>query len=137
MSIAIGMAYAGVQPKTSTRHRDTSATEGQRTYALFMHLAGLLGFVVAVPVVPTVIMWAIKKDESPFIDDHGREAMNAQISYLIYALGLAALAPMTCGVAFAPLVVLPVVALVFSILAAINASKGEFHRYPMTLRFIH
>lgn len=136
MSVAMSMGYTGVHSQPFTRLRDAAATDGERTYALFTHLAGLLGYVIFVPVVPTLIMWAIKKNESPFIDDHGREAMNAQLSYLIYWLGCLALAPMTCGVTSVGLGVLPIAAIVFVVLAAINASKGEFHRYPITLRMI-
>lgn len=137
MFVTATMGYAGVQPESKTRHRDPTVTEGQRTYTLFLHLSGLLGFIVVIPIVPTLIMWAVKKDESPFVDDHGREAMNAQISYLVYALGFAALTPITCGVGLAAAAVMPVVAVVFTILAAIAASRGEYHRYPATIRFIH
>mgnify|MGYP000364082610 CR=1 FL=1 len=137
MSVAVGMGYTGFYPNSTSKVRDPGVSEGQRTYTLFLHLAGLLGFIVAVPIVPTVIMWAIKKDESGFVDDHGREAMNAQISYLIYTLGFAALTPITCGVSLAAAAAMPVVAVVFTILAAISASRGEYHRYPATIRFIH
>lgn len=137
MSVAAGMGYAAYYPPPAARHRDAAATDSERTYTLFMHLAGLLGFVVFVPVVPTLIMWAVKKERSPFIDDHGREAMNAQISYLIYTLGLMAISPLTCWVSLAAAGLMPIAALVFTILAAVSASKGEYHRYPATLRMIH
>lgn len=131
------MAYPDFYPRPFTRATDAHAADSERTYALFMHLAGLLGYIIMVPVVPTLVMWAIKKNESPYIDDHGREAMNAQISYLIYWLGCLALAPVTCGITAAGLGLLPIAALVFVILASINASKGQFHRYPITIRMIH
>ncbi len=137
MSVAAGMGYAAYYPSPAARHRDPEATESQRTYTLFLHLSGLLGFIVVIPVVPTLIMWAIKKNDSPFIDDHGREAMNAQISYIIYTLALLAVSPITCGVTLAMAAAMPVVAILFTILAAINASRGEYHRYPATIRFIH
>lgn len=135
MSVAMGMGYTGVHPQSSQRHRDAAATEAERTYALFMHLAGLATFIIAIPIAPTLIMWAIKKDKSPYIDDHGREAINAQISCVLYMLALAALTPLTCGVAAVGLVALPIMAVVFTILAAIAASRGEYHRYPITIRF--
>ncbi len=137
MSVAMGMGYTGVYPQSGQRHRDAAATDNERTYALFMHLAGLAAFVVAVPIAPTLIMWAIKKDKSPYLDDHGREALNAQISYLIYFLACLALTPITCGVAAVGMAAMPIAAIVFTILAAISASRGDYHRYPITLRFIH
>lgn len=136
MSVAVGMGHTAFAASGWANHRDAAATESERTYALFVNLAGLAGF-VSVPVVPTLVLWAIKKGDSPFIDDHGREAMNAQISYIIYALAMAALAPITCGVTLAGLAVLPIVAIVCVIRAAIAANRGEYHRYPITLRLIH
>lgn len=136
MAVAVAMGYVGQNQGSFSPQRDAAATEAQRTYALFMHLAGLLGF-VSVPVVPTLIMWAIKKGESPYLDDHGREAMNAQLSYIIYALGLGALAPITCGITIPLLIALPVAAIIFTIVAATRANRGEYHRYPITLRMIH
>lgn len=137
MSVAIPMGYAGHYPPPAGRWRDPAVTDSERTYALFTHLAGLLGFIAFIPVAPTLIMWAIKKDRSPFIDDHGREAMNAQISYLLYTLGLFAIAPVTCGTTGLVALAMPVGAVVFTVLAAINASRGEYHRYPATIRFFH
>ena len=53
-------------------------TNEQRTYALFMHLGSLFaGFLVP------LIMWLIKREESPFIDDHGKQLMNWNISLVI------------------------------------------------------
>ena len=60
-----------------------------RSYATFTHIVPLishLGGPIVVPIVAAIIMWQIKKDQSPFIDDHGREAVNFQISLAIYWL---------------------------------------------------
>ena len=58
---------------------DGMATSDQRTYALIMHLGSLfIGFLVP------LVMWLVKKDESPFIDDHGKQLMNWHISLVIY-----------------------------------------------------
>lgn len=111
-----------------------------RSYATFTHIVPLishLGGPIVVPIVAAIIMWQIKKDQSPFIDDHGREAVNFQISLAIYWLVVIPLFTiLTCGilaVLFIPLLVLNVAGCV---LAAKAAHRGEYYRYPMSIRFL-
>jgi uncharacterized protein len=111
-------------------------TDDAKTWAMFCHLAGLLG--MGVPVVGHVlgplIIWLIKRDEHPFIDHQGKEAINFQISMVIYS---AIVAPTICiliGIFLLPL--LYVVDVVLVIIAAVSASKGEPYRYPLTLRLV-
>lgn len=113
---------------------DENADAGERTYATFMHLTLLLAS-AAVPVIPALIMWSIKRKDSPFLDDHGKEAMNFQISLLIY---LPVLVLGTCTVG-APIVIpgVMILGIVGMIKAAIAANKGQYFRYPACIRFIH
>jgi uncharacterized Tic20 family protein len=116
---------------------DPDAAEWERTYSMFTHLS-LLAFHVALPVLPALVLWLIKRDRSPFVDDHGREAVNFQLSLVLYALVAVPLAGLvTCGLGF--LLWLPVYALgmVGMILASIAAHKGQYYRYPATIRFLH
>jgi len=119
---------------------DPDATDDERTYALLIHLSLLahavaMLFAFAIP----VIMWQIKKDESPFLDDHGREAVNFQISLLIWTIiftGISVpLGFITCGIGWGASVIPAVIGLIGMIQAAIAANRGEFYRYPMTFRF--
>ena len=73
---------------------DEAVPSGDRTYCMLMHLSQLVTIFTLVPVVVPLIMWQIKKDDSAFIDDHGREAVNFQISLVILsiAIGLVGLA---------------------------------------------
>jgi uncharacterized Tic20 family protein len=113
---------------------DAHATEGERTYAMFTHLA-LIAIHFGVPLIPTLVMWLIRREKSPFIDDHGREAMNFQISLFIYAIGCFVLGLITCGVGMVLWIPLYVLGIGGMILAAMAANKGEYYRYPMTIRF--
>lgn len=120
--------------------------DDEKTWAMFAHL-GLLGhlllwiFGIAIP----LIIWLAKRADSDFIDDHGREAVNFQITLIIYSIGLPILAALigvlTCGVGLIlilPAIILPyVLGIVGMIQASIAANRGEFYRYPMTFRFIH
>lgn len=127
------------------RAYDPDATSDERTYAMFIHLS-LLGHIVLtfVAIAIPIIMWAVKKAESPFLDDHGREAINFQISLFIWSILLPILAAiigvLTCGVGLIlliPAALLPyILGLVGMIQAAIAANRGEFYRYPMTFRFL-
>lgn len=86
-----------------------------------------------------LILWLIKKDQSPFIDHHGREALNFQITVFLASIVLFgitfALIFIFIGFILLPLlVVLPVLALVAEIIACAAANRGEWYRYPCCLR---
>jgi len=118
---------------------DPDATSDERTFAMFMHLTLLLNLTgVGGPIsfIAVLIMWMIKKDESPFLDDHGREAVNFQISLFLWALILGIGAIFTCGLSAIFLITIPVVGAIGMIFAAVAANRGEFFRYPMTFRII-
>ena len=129
------MQMADVNFETSPRGRvvDPNVQPWERTYGLLLHLTQLLH--LPIPVLPALIMWLIKKDESPFIDDHGREAVNFQISLLIYYVISGVL--VLCGIGFILCFATWVLGLVGMILAAIAANKGEYYRYPACIRFLH
>jgi len=81
-----------------------------------------------------LILWLVKRDDSPEIDAHGKEALNFQISMLIYNVIAAVFCLVQVGFVF--LAILWVLNAVFVIIASIQASDGKFYRYPMTIRFI-
>ena len=76
----------------------------------------------------------VKRGDSPEIDAHGKEALNFQISMLIYNVVAAVFCLILIGFVF--LAILWVLNAVLVIIAAIQASDGKFYRYPMTIRFI-
>ena len=83
-----------------------------------------------------LIVWLMKRDSSPYIDDQGKEALNFQITITIFYLAAGVL---TC-VSFFALSFLPVavilVNLIFCIMAMVGASSGQVYRYPVSLRII-
>lgn len=126
---------------------DHDASESERNWAMWMHLSLLGNFVapVIIFVVP-LLMWLTRRDNSPFIDDHGKETLNFHITLAIYALALpfvgAIIGALLCGVGL--IVTIPValllpyvLGLVGVIQASTAAKRGEYYRYPMTLRLIH
>lgn len=124
----------GFQRSGGARLHDPHASTDERTFACFEHLSYGFWF-IGVPIVVTLILWLIKKGDSPFLDDHGRESLNMQISLLIYSFMLGVLGFVTCGVAWGLAVAVPLVAGVFAVLAAMAANRGEYYRYPAVIRF--
>ena len=100
-----------------------------------MQLLGFAGFVFPFGnIIGPLILWLIKRPESPLLDRTGKEVLNFQISYTIYA----AVAGILCFVLIGFLI-LPVVFIlwvVFMVVAAVRTGNGEEYRYPMTIRIL-
>lgn len=118
----------------------SGATNEERQWALFTHLSALLGFLVPFGnVLGPLIFWQIKKNESSFIDDQGKEAVNFQITFTLIMLGLIVLGTILMivliGIVFYIAAFIAGIAwLVLTILAGIRANNGEYYRYPWTWR---
>ena len=109
----------------------------ERNWAVFCHLGGfafyLLGFALGHILVP-LALWLIKRDQSAFIEEHGREALNFQISVTLYAIVVGALCFVLVGFLLIP--VLAAFHIVLMIVASVRASQGEPYRYPLTIRLL-
>jgi len=100
-----------------------------RNLAMLAHLLGIVsGFVGA------LIIWLIKKDQSAFVDEQGKEALNFQITVMIAFVGSWILMFVLIGMLLMPLVLIG--NLVFCILAAVAVSKGEHYKYPFAIRLL-
>ncbi|MFO7866583.1 MAG: DUF4870 domain-containing protein [Candidatus Aminicenantes bacterium] len=107
----------------------------ERNWGMFCHLAALAGFIVPFGnVIGPLIIWLIKKDESEFVNEQGKESLNFQISFSIYAIVAALLIVIVIGIIL--LIGLGIAMLILVIVAAIKASNGEKYSYPLTVRFI-
>jgi len=107
-----------------------------RNWGMLCHLtalAALLGIPFGHLLGPLVV-WLIKKNEYPFVDEQGKESLNFQISVTIYSLPLFILIFVLVGIPL--LIALFVVDVILVIVAAVKASNGESYRYPLTIRFI-
>lgn len=112
---------------------DTSNDE--RTWGLLAHLSALSGFIVPFgSVLGPLIVWQVKKNEMAFVDDQGKEALNFQITMTIALLVCCVLMLVLIGFLLALIVGL--VDLVYTIIAAIAANNGQAYRYPFNLRLI-
>ena len=112
------------------------ANKEELNWAMFCHLAALSGFVIPFGnVVGPLIIWLIKKDTMPLVDQHGKEALNFQITVLIAFVICLVLTLVLIGVVL--MFVVGIGALVLTIMAAVKVSNGQFdYKYPFTLRLI-
>ena len=107
-----------------------------RTMGMLCHLLSLVGL-LGIPfgnILGPLIIWLVKKNDHPFIDDQGKESLNFQITVMIAILICIPLMFVCVGFILAPAIGIAAVVLV--IIASIRASKGEAYRYPWTLRLI-
>lgn len=113
------------------------ATASERKYAAWIHISHAVVLLIGLPVIAPLILWLIRREDSEFIDDHGREAVNFDISLAIYGVALVILTIVTCGIGALGFIAWYVVAIVATVQGAVAASKGRFYRYPVCLRLIH
>ncbi len=120
---------------TGQNSGNTETNKDARLWGMLCHLSALSGFVTGLGfIVGPLIVWLIKKDEFPFVNENGKESVNFQISMLIYAI-VAGLLCFAC-IGFVLLPAVAIVDLVFLIIASMKANNGEHYRYPLTIRFI-
>jgi uncharacterized protein len=113
--------------ETATPAGAGEVTRDDRNLALLIHLLAIItGFLAP------LIIWLIKKDSSKFIDHHGKQALNFQITILLaYIISWVLTFVFFVGCFIMPVVV--IVDIVFCILAAVASSRGEWYRYPIAL----
>lgn len=139
---AAGAYSMADQMPQAERVVDPYAGDAERQYATFNHLIGLLSLAdfMVLGLIGAIIMWRVKCRTSPFLDDHGREAVNFQISLLIYTLafGLFMVATLGIGAILMPVFVVAMLALrlVGCVRGSMAANRGEYYRYPMCMRFL-
>lgn len=109
----------------------------ERNWAMFCHLSALAQYVIPIPaanILAPLLLWNLKRKESPFVDDQGREALNFQITV---TLAVMACIPFMLACIGIPMAIAVAVAdVVFVVIAAIKAADGIRYRYPVCLRFV-
>lgn len=131
----------------------TDNANDTRTWSMLCHLSALAGFIIpAGNVLGPLIVWQIKKNELPGIDEHGKASLNFQLTVLVVNI--------ICGIVFAGtlgmsllwrppmqalgaglgigllLLVVNLLSWILAIVAGLRANNGGFYRYPFAIRFI-
>ncbi|NAZ81197.1 DUF4870 domain-containing protein [Kineococcus sp. R8] len=120
------------------------SVQDERTWGLVGHLSWLAASLVGLPFVGPLVVFLVFKDRSRFVREHAAEALNMNIAlaaYLVVASVVFTIVGfLTFGAGFLLfyLLAIPgVVYLVFSILGAVEASRGRAYRYPLIFRLVH
>ena len=110
-------------------------TRDQNMWAMLCHLSALAGFIIPLGnVIGPLVIWMIKKDVYPLVDDQGKEALNFQISMTIYYVVCRHSDPYSDRDRATHRIgaLQPVV----TIIAMVKASDGVAYRYPLSIHFI-
>ncbi len=110
-------------------------TETERNWAMFCHLSTFASLVIPFGgIIGPLICWSSKRQESSWVDQNGKAALNFQLSMALYILICIPLMFIIIG--FVILGALLILELVCVVIASIKASKGEEYRYPLMIPFI-
>jgi uncharacterized protein len=120
----------GITMSTEINTDITNPSNDDKNIATVMHLGGTV-----FSFIPALIVWILKKDDSAYIADQAKEALNFQITVLIAQFIAGILAVILIGFLF--MGIIWILNVIFCIIAAIASSKGEAYRYPLCLRLIN
>lgn len=110
-------------------------SKDERTFGMLCHLSALAGFLVPFGnIIAPLVIWLVKKQEMPFVDDQGKESLNFQITVAIAGIICGILSFVGIGILL--LVALGVYWLVMTIIATIKVNDGVRYRYPFAIRII-
>lgn len=109
-------------------------TDDEKQWAMFVHLSQFLGFLLPVAgLVAPIVIWQMKKKDSPYIDVHGKLVANWIISAVIYSIACILLAFIVIGIPL--LLALVLLNIIFPIMGGIKANNGETWAYPLAITF--
>lgn len=115
--------YGGYQPVQPLSPSD------EKLWATLVHVGGIF-----FSFVPALIGYLVLKDRGPFVRAHTATALNFQLTLLIASVVGSVLS--LVGIGFLILGAIWVLNIVFSIIAALKANRGEWYRYPLTITFL-
>lgn len=121
---------------TQESHESGAISRDARQWAMACHLialVGLLGNGIGFILGP-LIVWLLKREDDPFIDEQGKESLNFQITMFVALVISLILALVFIG--FVLFFIVMIFMTVFPIIGAIKANEGIHYRYPITIRFI-
>jgi uncharacterized Tic20 family protein len=133
LQLAIASARLEVEVSAVSQNVVDRASQKWAAICHLSALIGLLGNGIGFFLAP-LIVWLVKRQDNPFIDEQGKEAVNFQITMLLAAAVSALL--MLVLVGFILIAIVGILMVVFPIIAAVKASEGEHYRYPISIRLI-
>lgn len=103
--------------------------EDQRLWATLTHIGGIFFNFVA-----PLVAYLVLRDRGGFIREHTRVALNFHITMAIAYVAAGLLTIVLIGAVLLP--VIGILTIIFGIMAAVAANRGQFYRYPLSIEFI-
>ncbi len=114
---------------------ETGLTPNDKTMGMLSHLIALAGFLIPFgSIIGPLVIWLTQKDKSAYLDYHGKESLNFQITIGIAVVCCMVLSLILIGIPM--LFAVGIYGLVMTIIAGIKANEGVRYRYPYTLRLV-
>ena len=108
-------------------------SSNSRNLAMVSHLSAFVAFFGIPSLVGPLVLWLLNRDD-PFVEGQAKEALNFNISFLLYGVVAAISIVLLVGLLVLPAVLITWFVLV--IVASVKAANGEDYRYPVTIRFV-
>jgi hypothetical protein len=108
----------------------TTMSSDDKLWAILCHLSLLLGVGFLFP----LVVYLVKRQDSPIAAEHAKEALNFHISIYLYGIASVLLCAILIGIPL--LMALIVGSVVCAIIACVKASEGQLYRYPLTIRLV-
>jgi hypothetical protein len=124
-------------PQASVLPGQAAITGDDRLWGMLAHLLALPSYLlVGLSFVGPLLVYILRRSRSAFIAYHAREALNFNISLIIYFAVSLLLAKLMAQFLAVLCVAIPIFGIVMTILAGLKANRGELYRYPLTIRFV-
>lgn len=108
-----------------------------KQWAMYCHMSALLGIPLGgLTFLGPLVLWLTKRDVSPFVDAHGKEALNFQLNILVPFLVTIPIAIVTAGYGLILTFAVLIYGGVMAILAGMKAGEGQMYQYPAIIRVI-
>jgi len=124
------MSEATPPPATPYQAPSQLSPADEKLWATLIHIGGII-----FSFLPALIGYIVLKDRGPFIRAHTATALNFQITLaIVYFVGgiLSVI-----GIGLLIIAAAGILSIVFSIIAAVAANKGEWYTYPLTIKFLN
>ncbi|MEL7588202.1 MAG: DUF4870 domain-containing protein [Prolixibacteraceae bacterium] len=110
-------------------------TPDERTWAMFCHLSAFAGCIIPFGnIIGPLVVYSMKRQEYPLVEDQGKEVLNFQITLSIAMIISGILALVVIGIFL--LIAFGLVGLILTVMGALKANNGEYYRYPFSVRFL-
>ena len=107
----------------------------ERNWSMLLHLSAFSGLIIPFAnLIAPLVVWLMFRARSDMVDFHGKRALNFQISMTIYTLIAAIFSFILIGIPF--LIGLTIIWIVYEIVAAVRASRGDPPGYIISIRFL-